>query len=420
MAFDVVRGMRDFPPELARKKQWIEDRCREIFELYGFEPLETPVVETLELLTKKGGAGSSIEDEIYAFEDKGGRKLGLRFDLTVPLARFVASSKDLPIPFKRYQIGRVYRYDRPQAKRYREFTQADADIIGVSSVLAEVELIALSYDLMKALGTDAKLFLNSRKILESLAIAFGIKQEKLSDCFRIIDKVEKIGWSEVERDLESKEINTEILDVIQKNDLASAKEVIIEKKQSIDGIKRLEELLDYVNILGLSDFVNVELSLARGLDYYTDTVMELKTSEGPSIGGGGRYDNLIERYGGRKLCATGISFGVDRILDTIEKKIIAEKVKTKIFVSTLGDEYIKVALDIVSKLRKAGISTELDLMQRGISKNLEYASKKGIPFFIILGPKELSQGKLKLRNMVTGQEKLIDISSIDAIKKEIL
>jgi len=408
--------MRDFLPEKARKKKFIEETCKRIFELYGFEPLETPIVEELTLLTKKGSAGAEIEQELYTFEDKAARKLGLRFDLTVPLARVVASNKQLAMPFKRYQIGRVYRYDRPQAKRYREFTQADVDIIGVSSVLAEFELIALSYDVVKALGIEACLTINSRRLLESLALASNVRKEQLKECFRAIDKAEKFGWSAVEKELEEKGICTELLDIVKRNDLNAAEEKIKEKKLSTKGLEEIKELMGYLKAQQLSEFVKFDLALARGLDYYTGIVMEMKIASGPSIGGGGRYDKLIGLYGSQDLPATGISFGVDRILDTIEEKLTCETA-TKVFVIPIGKEMIMEALELTQNIRKLGINAEFDLMQRGISKNLEYASKKGIPYVIILGQKELREKSFKLRDMKSGEERFIGLAELEKLKE---
>ena len=416
MEFKTVRGMRDFLPEKARKKKFIEETCKRIFELYGFEPLETPIVEELTLLTKKGSAGAEIEQELYTFEDKAARKLGLRFDLTVPLARVVASNKQLAMPFKRYQIGRVYRYDRPQAKRYREFTQADVDIIGVSSVLAEFELIALSYDVVKALGIEAYLTVNSRRLLESLALASNVRKEQLKECFRVIDKAEKFGWSAVEKELEEKGICTELLDIVKRNDLNAAEEKIKEKKLSTKGLEEIKELMGYLKAQQLSEFVKFDLALARGLDYYTGIVMEMKIASGPSIGGGGRYDKLIGLYGSQDLPATGISFGVDRILDTIEEKLTCETA-TKVFVIPIGKEMIMEALELTQNIRKLGINAEFDLMQRGISKNLEYASKKGIPYVIILGQKELREKSFKLRDMKSGEERFIGLAELEKLKE---
>ncbi len=408
--------MRDFLPEKARKKKFIEETCKRIFELYGFEPLETPIVEELSLLTKKGSAGAEIEQELYTFEDKAGRALGLRFDLTVPLARVIASNKQLAMPFKRYQIGRVYRYDRPQAKRYREFTQADVDIIGVSSVLAELELIALSRDIVKALGIQAYLTINSRELLESLALASSVKKEQLTECFRAIDKAEKFGWSAVEKELEEKGISTELLGIVKQNDLNAAEEKIKERKLSTKGLEEIKKLMGYLKAQQLSEFVKVDLALARGLDYYTGIVMEIKIAGGPSIGGGGRYDKLIGLYGGRELAATGISFGVDRILDTIEDKLPGET-KTKVFVIAVNKELTMQALELTQNIRKLGINAELDLMQRNISKNLEYANKRGIPYAIILGPRELQAKQFKLRNMESGEERLIGLDELEKLKE---
>jgi len=416
MELKPVRGMRDFLPELARKKQFIEDTCRLVFERYGFEPLDTPIVENLELLTKKGSTGADIENEIYSFEDKSKRKLGLRFDLTVPLARVVASTKELAMPFKRYQIGKVYRYDNPQAKRYREFTQADVDIIGVSSVLAEVELIALSYDVMKMLGIKAKMIISSRAVLENIALACSVKKGQINDCFRIIDKADKFGWSEVEKELKAKGIRTEILDVIKRNDLKYAKELMEANGLSTSCIERINELFRYLSMQDLGDFAELNLSLARGLDYYTDIVMEIKSDEGPSIGGGGRYDTLIAQYGNRNIPATGISFGVDRILDTIEAKLPA-KSKTKIFVAAINKDVLGEALKIAQKIRGLAINAEFDLMQRNISKNLDYANKKGIPYVAIVGPKEIQEKKFKLKDMNSGKEILISFDELNKLKE---
>ena len=408
--------MRDFLPEKARKKKFIEETCKRIFELYGFEPLETPIVEELSLLTKKGSAGAEIEQELYTFEDKAGRALGLRFDLTVPLARVIASNKQLAMPFKRYQIGRVYRYDRPQAKRYREFTQADVDIIGVSSVLAELELIALSRDIVKALGIQAYLTINSRELLESLALASSVKKEQLTECFRAIDKAEKFGWPAVEKELEEKGISTELLGIVKQNDLNAAEEKIKERKLSTKGLEEIKKLMGYLKAQQLSEFVKVDLALARGLDYYTGIVMEIKIASGPSIGGGGRYDKLIGLYGGRELAAIGISFGVDRILDTIEDKLPGET-KTKVFVIAVNKELTMQALELTQNIRKLGINAELDLMQRNISKNLEYANKRGIPYAIILGPREQQAKQFKLRNMESGEERLIGLDELEKLKE---
>ncbi len=407
--------MQDFLPERARKKKYIEAVCREAFEKYGFMPLETPIVEGLELLTAKGSSGGEIEKEIYSFEDKAGRKLSLRFDLTVPLARVAATTKNLQLPFKRYQIGRVYRYDRPQAKRWREFTQADIDIIGSESVLCEFELVAVVAEIMQKLGIDFYITINSRELLEELAIACGVEKPQVEECFRLLDKAEKIGWGKVGKEFSKAKISTEILSFVRENSLEKAGKKIKAAKGNPAGAEKLLELRNLLREQGLEKYVKFDLGLARGLAYYTGIVLEVKCAEGPSIGGGGRYDRLIKLYGGTALPATGISFGIERILDTMEGKL-ESKPECMVFVVPVGKNSAGEALSLAQKIRALGISTEMDLMQRSISKNLEYANKKSIPFAIILGEKELREKKFTLKEMRTGKQRELKFSELKKLK----
>ncbi|MDO8428935.1 MAG: histidine--tRNA ligase, partial [Candidatus Diapherotrites archaeon] len=317
-----IKGMQDFLPERARKKKYIENICREVFVSYGFKPMETPALEYLETLTKKGGAGEAIVEEIYAFKDKAERDVGLRFDLTVPLARVVAAnSTSMSLPFKRYAIERVYRYDKPGEKRYREFTQADVDIIGSSSLLCELECLGIAVQICQKLKIDFEVVVNSRKLLESLAVACGIEKGKVNDCFRSIDKLDKIGKTGVEKELNEKGLNANILKWCAEKELSIVKKFLKEKKANLDGVQELEQFMDLAKEISLEKFVCLDFSLARGLGYYTGLVFEVKVKQGPSIGGGGRYDQLISILGGQDLKACGISFGIDRILDTIESKL---------------------------------------------------------------------------------------------------
>jgi len=206
--FQTVRGMRDFLPEQAVKKQFIEDACRKAFEKYGFRPLETPIVEEFKLLAKKGGGGESVKEEVYYFKDKSGRELGLRFDLTVPLARVVATNPQLPKPFKRYQISDVYRYDRPGASRYRRFTQADIDIVGSASMLADFECIAVSAEILNSLGLKFKIRISNRNLLEEIALCCGVEKGSVKDCFRCLDKLDKIGKEGVAKEMRKKNISS--------------------------------------------------------------------------------------------------------------------------------------------------------------------------------------------------------------------
>jgi len=404
MKYNTVRGMRDLLPEQAKKKQYIIEVCKKVFEKYGFEPMETPIVEELGLLSKKGGAGEEIRNEVYYFKDKSGRELGLRFDLTVPLARVIASNPQLPKPFKRYQIGNVYRYDRPQAGRYREFAQADADIIGTASMLAEFECIAIALEIMQALGIKGVIKINNRKLLEEIATRNGVKKSQIAECLRAIDKLEKIGARQVEKELKQKGIKTQILGQLGEQKLERAIEC--------DGKKELSEIFALLKENRLLEFVKLNLALARGLDYYTGTVFEI-ASNSLALGAGGRYNRLIELYGGKATPAVGISFGIDRLMDATGE--IPEKEKEIVFISPVGKTK-KDALALATKIRKEGIACEMDLLERGISKNLEYASKKKIRFAMILGEEELKQNSVTVRDMRTGKQNAI---KLDEIVKEL-
>jgi len=410
--FQTVRGMRDFLPELAAKKQLIEERIRGEFEAYGFEPLETPIVESFGLLAAKGSAGEAIKEEIYYFKDKSDRELGLRFDLTVPLARVVANNPQLQKPFKRYEIGRVYRYDRPGAKRYREFTQADADIVGSDSIIADFECVALAYKVMKDLRLDFKIRISNKKLLEEIVVASGVKKEQLKECLRSIDKLEQIGAKGVEKELEGKKIPAaKIMQVIEENDLEKIGKTIKEKK----GFNEVKELIDYCTKAGLGEFVKFDASLARGLEYYTGNVFEISVQGAPSVGGGGRYDDLIEAYGGPKTPAVGISFGVDRLLDVsgLKAESKAKYVSgSQLLVIPIGLEAGPESLRIARELRALGLKVQNDLMQRSLSKNMEYASKKGIPLVAIIGENELKAKELTVKNLETGKQEKVKLSEL--------
>ena len=413
MAYQTVRGMQDFLPERARKKKYIEQVCKEAFEKYGFSPLETPIVEELGLLTAKGSGGAEIENEIYSFEDKSGRKLGLRFDLTVPVSRVVAENKALKMPFKRYQIGRVYRYDRPQASRYREFTQADIDIFGSKSILCEFELIAATAEIMQKLGLDFYIIINSRELLENLILACGVPKDKLVDCFRAIDKAEKIGWDGVKEALEEKKISVGMIPLLKESSLEKAENKISAGKLSLGGIEKLKELFKLLKAEKLDKFVKLDLALARGLEYYTGMVFEVKVEKGPSVGGGGRYDRLVKLYGGQDVAATGISFGIERLVDSLAGLELPAEARILV-VPVSGTE--KEALSLTQRIRSLGVNAEIDLMNRGIGKNIQFADGKGIPFVAVIGEKEISGKKFKVKDLETGRETKFGFSELDKLK----
>jgi len=395
--------MRDISGNEAVKLNRILQICRQTFEKYGFTPLETPAMENFEVLAAKG-AGETIKDEIYYFKDKGDRELGLRFDFTVPLSRFVASNPNIPKPYRRYAIGPVWRYDNPQQFRYREFRQADIDIIGSSSPLADAECVACMAEVLQKLGfSDFIVRVNSRIVLESLIEKAGVPKEKAIDAIRIIDKLDKIGESGVKKELEDNKIKSSgILQLIKMKGRNAMEKI---EGQNSDGMSELKEFLDCCKSFGIEDRIEVDASLARGLEYYTSLVFEITLPEQKvSFGGGGRYDTLIKALGGPDMPATGISIGIDRLL------LLAPEIsdKKKVFIATIGSVQ-NYAIEVAQSIRQNGFPCEMEIMGRGLSKQLAYASTIGANFVIIIGEKEFQAKKIKVRDMETGEEKLLKV-----------
>jgi histidyl-tRNA synthetase len=411
MSYQPAKGTRDLLPEEMRKWQWVIDRIREVYERYGFAPLETPAFESFELLSAKGGLGEAVREEIYNFKDKGGRELGLRFDFTVPLARVLANNPNLPRPFKRYQIGKVWRYDNPQALRYREFWQADADTIGSQSMMADAECIAVAVDCLKAIGfKEFNIRVNNRKLIEGIMEKVGVPKEKVADAFRSIDKMDKIGESGVERELDGKGIDAKkVLAAVRlegKNEELLQK--VEEKFGASDGLNELKELLKLAKQMGMEKWIKIDLSLVRGLDYYTGPVFEVALGGGVSAGGGGRYDKLIKVMGGPDLPATGISLGLSRVIAIADEKgLLKADPPVRVFVAAVNDWVRPDALKIVQSVRNDGIAAETDIAGRKLAKQMEWAGAAGFPFVAIVGPEELKKGSVKLRDMKTGKEKLV-------------
>jgi histidyl-tRNA synthetase len=433
MIYNSPRGTRDFLPSEMIKIEYVTKTFREIFEKYGYEPLDTPVFESLDTLRIK--CGDEVEKQIYKFKDKKGRDLGLRFDLTVPLARIIAGNPTLLKPFRRYCISKVWRYERPEAKRrFREFLQADLDIIGSDKSEAEAEILAVVCDCLGALGLhDFFIKLNNRKVLEALATLAGIPIKRHLEVFRIIDKLEKRGLNRVRAELkeklglEAEEAIETLLEFIRKKEkdlFQMSKDHQYKNIENQMGLQRLiEGLHEMVNIkriageYGISDKIIMDFSLARGLDYYTGSVFEIIIEKGRdlgSVGGGGRYDNLIQLYGGEGTPATGISFGIDRIVMVLEKEKLFKlpKTKTQVFVAPVKDEMKTDAIRIAQTLRKNKIPTEIEVMGRSLKRQLEYINKKEIPFALIVGEKEISKGYVVLRDMRDNKQQLIEISHL--------
>ncbi|MEM4336061.1 MAG: histidine--tRNA ligase [Candidatus Anstonellales archaeon] len=404
-------GMRDFGPKEMLIREWVVEKIEEKFKLYGFRPLDTPAMEFLDVLTAK--SGEEIKQQIFRIK---GEEIGLRFDLTVPLARFVASNLEIPKPFKRYAIAKVWRNEEAQKGRYREFMQADADIVGTKSMRAEGELLNLTYDVLKGLGFElknAKFLLNNRKILNGLAESWGIDEKKREDVFRSLDKIDKIGENGVRKELEGKVGMKKTEEILESLKVGGKNREKLEfaARYSEEGARELEEILTYF------PKAEVDLFLVRGLAYYTGPIFEVKLSEEiGSVAAGGRYDGLIGLYGSGEY-ATGISFGIERLIYLINKRgeENARETTTKIFVANVKPEFYPYALKIAEELRKAGICTEVDLNDRNLRKQFEYANALKIPYVAIVGEKEKKEGKITLRSMESGKEEFSSLN--ECIKK---
>jgi histidyl-tRNA synthetase len=418
-------GTRDFLPEDMIVREYVIGAIKKVFEEYGYDPMETPAIELSEVLKGKYGEEERL---IYEFKDRGGRDLALRYDLTVPLSRVMASNPHLPKPFKRYQISRVWRYDNPQKGRYREFWQCDVDIVGSKSMLADAEIIILTTDVFKTLGfNDFRIRINDRKILDAMCGFAGVEENRRLEVLRNLDKVDKIGVEGFAVNLKENGFSSDciqkILEFIRiegssSEMLDSALEKLGSYPSGAEGVSELKQLIGILAELGVDERTYlVDLSLSRGLDYYTGPIYEIVVTK-PKIGslsGGGRYDKLIRDLGGVDVPATGISFGLERIIDVMKelKMISVPKTKTMALVSAIDDNTSLQALKIAQILRRAGIAVRTDVVgERKIARQLKYADSLGIPYVIIVGQAEMSKGVLKFRSMEKREEKEMKIEEV--------
>lgn len=418
-------GTRDFLPEDMIAREYVTGIIKGVFEGYGYDPMETPALEFSEVLKGKYGEEEKL---IYEFKDKGGRDLALRYDLTVPMSRVIAANPQLPKPFKRYQISRVWRYDNPQRGRYREFWQCDVDIVGSKSMLADAELVILAVDVFRALGfRDFRIKINNRKILNAMCSYAGIEEGRKVEALRGLDKIDKIGVKGFAENLKEKGFSPDcvgkVLEFIQMsgkaNDILSvASERLSGYEQGVEGVEELREIIRILRELGIDEESYViDLSLARGLDYYTGPIYEIAITN-PKIGslsGGGRYDKLIGSFAGMDVPATGISLGLERIIDVMKELGMTSlpKTKTLVLVSSIDEKTGLDALRIAQRLRLAGIAVRTDVMgERKITRQLKYADSLGIPYAIIIGPREMEKGTLKLKMMNKREEKEMKIDQI--------
>ena len=447
------QGTRDFGPDIVRKRNYIFDTIRNVFELYGFEPLETPAMENLEtLMGKYGDEGDKLifkilnngldnpNKEKQVREDfekvlkgknvKGITERALKYDLTIPFARYVAMNHNqLSFPFKRYQIQPVWRADRPQKGRYREFYQCDADIVGSNSLINDAELAEIYIDVFKRLRINIVIKINSRKLLTALALLCG-GADKMIDITIAIDKIDKIGIEKVKEELSAKKLSAEQINIVEKylsidgsnaEKLSQAKSLFDNIEEAKIGIAEIEYIFNFLGqseISNVNSIINFDHTLARGLNYYTGIIYEVKAKDVAmgSIGGGGRYDDLTGLFGVPNIPGVGISFGVDRIYDVMEElKLFPTEVhtETKALFFNMGEEESKFAFKQVQLLRSKGISCELFHEHAKMDKQFRYAAKKNIPFAIIIGNKEMEEKNCVVKDLGKGEQKTIALTELE-------
>ena len=442
----IPKGTRDFSPVEMAKRNYIFNTIRDVYALYGFQQIETPSMENLStLMGKYGEEGDKLLFKIQNSGDyfkgltdeellsRNAAKLaskfcekGLRYDLTVPFARYVVMHREeLALPFKRYQIQPVWRADRPQKGRYREFYQCDADVVGSDSLLNEVELMQIVDTVFTRFGIRVCIKINNRKILSGIAEIIG-EADKIVDITVAIDKLDKIGLENVNAELASKGISQEAIDKLQPiillsgtnaEKLATLKEVLATSEIGLKGVEESEFILNTLETLGLKNEVELDLTLARGLNYYTGAIFEVKALDVQigSITGGGRYDNLTGIFGMPGISGVGISFGADRIFDVLNQLDLYPKeavTGTRVLFVNFGAAEMAYCLPLLARLRAAGVSAEIYPDSAKMKKQMAYANAKAVPFVAIVGENEMNEGKVMLKNMTTGEQALLTVDEM--------
>lgn len=447
----IPKGTRDFGPVEMAKRNYIFDTIKEVYALYGFQQIETPAMETLQtLMGKYGEEGDKLlfkilnsgdymnkvsDEDLHSLNSlKLAAKLcekGLRYDLTVPFARYVVQHREeLQLPFKRYQIQPVWRADRPQKGRYREFYQCDADVVGSDSLLNEVELMQIVDTVFTKFGVRVCIKINNRKILTGIAEVIG-EAEKIVDITVAIDKLDKIGLEKVNEELRNDGISEEAIEMLQpiislsgsnEEKLEVISQVLAGSETGLKGVEETRFILDTLKAVGLNNEIELDLTLARGLNYYTGAIFEVKALDTPmgSITGGGRYDNLTGIFGLPGLSGVGISFGADRIYDVLNALDLYPKEavnSTQVLFINFGETETAYCLPIVGKLRQAGIRSEIFPDKAKMKKQMSYANAKNIPFVVLAGENEMSAGKVTLKNMESGEQTLVTAEELIAAVK---
>jgi histidyl-tRNA synthetase len=447
----IPKGTRDFNPTEMARRNYIFDTIRKYFKRYGFSPIETPAMENLStLMGKYGEEGdkllfkilnsgdylSKVRDE--QLHERNSNKLatkisekGLRYDLTVPFARFVVQHRnELTFPFKRYQIQPVWRADRPQKGRYREFYQCDADMIGSKSLLNEVDLVQLTDDIFSDLKIRVSIKINNRKILSGIAELVG-ESDKIIDITVAIDKLDKIGLDGVNKEMEAKGVAIKAIEQLQPiiqlsgsnlEKLEKLKELLKTSEIGLQGIEEMSKIFSYLKLLQINNEVELDLTLARGLNYYTGSIFEVKALDAQmgSITGGGRYDDLTGIFGMPDVSGVGISFGADRIYDVLLDLDLFPKQQldaVQVFFVNFGEVEEKHCLPLITQLRKQGINSEIYPETSKMKKQMKYANEKQIPFVVMIGQNEIESGSLSVKNMETGEQKDMSMAKLINILK---
>lgn len=415
---DIPRGTNDFSTKDSISLMETISVIEEVFKRYGFSPIITPAIENTAVLNAKAYGDESTK-EMYIIE---GGDVALRFDLTVPLARYMAMNKDIPLPFKRYQIGNVWRKDEPQRMREREFMQADIDIIGSKDIQSDAECIAALSEAISTVGIeDFEILINSRGILNAVLNSFGIKEELHAKAIRIIDKMSKLSTTDTLNQLQdlgiSQTTSEKLISFITwgTTNEERLEKLIVNTPEAKPEADKLKELIEILHNYSMKGEIKVDFSLARGLDYYTGLVWEvIVTSDSqkvPSIASGGRYDNLVGTYSKVQVPAVGSSIGLSRIFELLKNKV-GRKTYANVYIANIGKENIAYSISIANKLRGNGIYVDMNVTEKNISKQLDYSNSLGIKRVAIIGNKEKAAGKINFRDMVAGTEELIDLDAL--------
>lgn len=444
----IPKGTRDFGPEEMAKRNYIFNTIKDVYALYGFEQIETPAMETLQtLMGKYGEEGDKLLFKILNSGDYLNKisdeelnernslhlasklcEKGLRYDLTVPFARYVVMHRDeLQLPFKRYQVQPVWRADRPQKGRYREFYQCDADVVGSDSLLNEVELMQIVDTVFTKFGIRIQIKINNRKILSGIAEVLD-EADKIVDITVAIDKLEKIGLENVNAELKAGGITDEAIEKLQpiltmqgsnEDKLKTIEKVLESSEVGLKGVEETRFILDTLNSVGLNNEIQLDLTLARGLNYYTGAIFEVKALDTPmgSITGGGRYDNLTGIFGMPGLSGVGISFGADRIYDVLNTLELYPKEmlsSTQVLFINFGEKETAYCLPFIAEIRKNGIRAEIFPDKAKMKRQMNYANAKNIPYVVFAGEDEIEKGKLMLKDMQSGEQKLVTAKELIA------